>query len=96
MYDVLDRHYKGGKLVIRCMEDKKEQGLINTFLREMGKNRSAGHCSLMKMAASFFTVPQVPTVKNFLTDTRIEYVPFSENPAVSLLKVPAPPPKVCC
>jgi len=55
MYDVISLHEENGKVVIRCIADKKEKALIEAYQKIHRKStESPGQTSLLKLLSSQF------------------------------------------
>jgi hypothetical protein len=72
LYDVIEKRFENGKLIIRCISDKNETKLIEDYKKNTEKN-TPGNASLIQLLTSHFTstnfyIPLIPQkdFKNFL------------------------------
>lgn len=96
MYDVIEKHFKNGKLLVRCIADNKETVLIKEYLASQ-KNSSGNQplSSLLKLVTNNFirskvavlSVPEKNNCNNF---------PFYSSTIFSIIHpIHTPPPRVC-
>ena len=97
MYDVVEKHQKGGLFLIRCIPDKKEKALLATYQKITQRNtsHSPAQASLIKLITTPFIVsvneclnlPQKEIKTGFLISA--SHLPAKKGSAVKH------PPKVC-
>ena len=96
MYDVIEKKNKDGKLIIRCISDKKETALLSQYEKinreANSKNKSAlllkivGHAYISPAIVSISLEPE-PMIARFLFNTEI-LSSYCHD-------VLTPPPQVC-
>ena len=96
MYDVIEKKNKDGKLIIRCISDKKETALIQQYEKlnkeTNSKNRSA---LLLKIVGHAYISPAITSIS---TDTKPMTAKFLFNTEIISSychDVLTPPPQVC-
>ena len=96
MYDVIEKKNKDGKLIIRCISDKKETALIQQYEKinkeTNSKNKSA---LLLKIVGHAYISPAITSI---FTDTKPMITRFLFNTAIIssyCQDVLTPPPQIC-
>ena len=95
MYDVIDKKITGGKLIIRCIGDKKETALLKKFEKLNDENNSRNRLALLlKLVTSSYIVSlnEELVIEDVFVPSIIY---FQVQISSSVRKVLTPPPRVC-
>jgi len=96
MYDVIEQYSRDGKLVLRCIDDKKETALIDEYLK-LNKNNSDNKplSSLVQLIAAQFLVPVTNLPEPSVNWFSNQFFNYSSDIVSTSASINTPPPKVC-
>ncbi len=95
MYDVIDKKILDGKLLIRCISDKKETALLKKYEKINNENNSKNKSALLLKLVSSSYISSTNTnaiIKNIPVATKVSFQ--SEIISSSHHEVLTPPPQV--
>jgi hypothetical protein len=93
MYDVIEKKANGNKVLIRCVSDKKETGLLNEYQRNNKRNSS--NSKVVQLITAHFVIPAEHCLKlpeRVLDNYFKDYSSSLQNIAPTVI---LPPPDVC-
>jgi hypothetical protein len=96
MYDVIDQYLKNGKLVLRCIDDRKETGLIEAYLRfHKNNNDNRPLSAMMQLMSAQFIVPSTILAEPSTRSLNNSFGIYSSTIASVTTSIHTPPPRVC-
>lgn len=97
MYDVLEKRIEGDKLIIRCLNDKKEKNLIdyykNLTRKDFGEKSKKRTSLLLKLASHFCTSVADSVATAVLNSRKLKGDRQQHSLAFVTSEVPTPPPQ---
>ena len=97
MYDVVDKYYKNDKLIVRCIQDKKEKELLEAYQKLTHKSTdSPGQISLLKLINTHFIANVINTPQKPQKQIKAVFFSFTSRLQKIVLSVLEQPPAFTC
>jgi len=97
MYDVVDKYYKNDKLIVRCIQDKKEKELLEAYQKLTHKNtESPGQSSLLKLISTHFIATVIDALHKPQKEIKTVFFYFTSPLQKIVLSVLEQPPAFAC